>query len=379
MARRCPSSWTPPCAQDGGYRFVYTLPFDERPHAGRGHLLQRRARTGTRPRCGANIDAYIAGARLAGRSSVVREESGVLPIALSGDIERFWRDKPAQLACSGLRAGLFHATTGYSLPDAVRLADAIAALPAPVRRGATASRQVHRAQWRGQGFMRLLNRMLFFASAPASAIACCSASTPAAPLIERFYAARLTWSDKLRILTGKPPVPVGAARSHGHGQSSKPERNIIRASRDRQRIRRPGARDPPAGGRHARRLVLEQRDKPGGRAYVYEDQGFTFDAGPTVITDPTALRRAVRAGGPAHRRLRRAAAGHAVLPAVLGRRRPLRLRQRPGTRWTAQIARSSRRPTSAGYRRFLDYSQAVFDEGYVKLGARAVPATSATW
>ena len=35
--------------------------------------------------------------------------------------------------------------------------------------------------------------------------------------------------------------------------------------------------------------LLESRDKPGGRAYVYHDQGFTFDAGPTVITDPSAL------------------------------------------------------------------------------------------
>ncbi|MEZ4092846.1 FAD-dependent oxidoreductase, partial [Salmonella enterica] len=35
--------------------------------------------------------------------------------------------------------------------------------------------------------------------------------------------------------------------------------------------------------------VFESRDKPGGRAYVYHDQGFTFDAGPTVITDPSAL------------------------------------------------------------------------------------------
>ena len=35
--------------------------------------------------------------------------------------------------------------------------------------------------------------------------------------------------------------------------------------------------------------ILEKRDKPGGRAYVYEDAGFTFDAGPTVITDPTCL------------------------------------------------------------------------------------------
>ena len=32
--------------------------------------------------------------------------------------------------------------------------------------------------------------------------------------------------------------------------------------------------------------VLEKRDKPGGRAYVYEQDGFTFDGGPTIITAP---------------------------------------------------------------------------------------------
>ncbi|MEO7003443.1 MAG: phytoene desaturase [Ktedonobacterales bacterium] len=32
--------------------------------------------------------------------------------------------------------------------------------------------------------------------------------------------------------------------------------------------------------------LLEQRDKPGGRAYVYEQDGFTFDGGPTIITAP---------------------------------------------------------------------------------------------
>ena len=35
--------------------------------------------------------------------------------------------------------------------------------------------------------------------------------------------------------------------------------------------------------------LIERRDKPGGRAYVWHDQGFTFDAGPTVITDPSCL------------------------------------------------------------------------------------------
>jgi phytoene desaturase len=32
--------------------------------------------------------------------------------------------------------------------------------------------------------------------------------------------------------------------------------------------------------------VLEKRDQPGGRAYVYRQDGFTFDGGPTVITAP---------------------------------------------------------------------------------------------
>jgi len=32
--------------------------------------------------------------------------------------------------------------------------------------------------------------------------------------------------------------------------------------------------------------ILEMRDKPGGRAYVFEDQGFIYDAGPTILTAP---------------------------------------------------------------------------------------------
>ncbi len=32
--------------------------------------------------------------------------------------------------------------------------------------------------------------------------------------------------------------------------------------------------------------MLERRDQPGGRAYVYRQDGFTFDGGPTVITAP---------------------------------------------------------------------------------------------
>ncbi|MGD8497814.1 MAG: phytoene desaturase [Chromatiales bacterium] len=40
------------------------------------------------------------------------------------------------------------------------------------------------------------------------------------------------------------------------------------------------------GARGYRVTVLERLDAPGGRAYVYRQDGFTFDAGPTIITAP---------------------------------------------------------------------------------------------
>ncbi len=43
------------------------------------------------------------------------------------------------------------------------------------------------------------------------------------------------------------------------------------------------------GARGYRVTVLERLDAPGGRAYVFRQDGFTFDAGPTIITAPYLL------------------------------------------------------------------------------------------
>ncbi len=112
--------------------------------------------------------------------------------------------------------------------------------------------------------------------------------------------------------------------------------------------------------------LFEARDKPGGRAYVYEDQGFTFDAGPTVITDPSALEELFALSG------RRLADYVELLPVA-----PFyRLCWEDGTRFDyandqealdAQIARLNPADVE-GYRRFLAYSREVFREGYLKLG-----------
>ncbi|MDX6693716.1 MAG: phytoene desaturase [Blastocatellia bacterium] len=43
--------------------------------------------------------------------------------------------------------------------------------------------------------------------------------------------------------------------------------------------------------------IIEKRDKPGGRAYVYEQDGFVFDGGPTIITAPWLIQDLFKACG----------------------------------------------------------------------------------
>ena len=43
------------------------------------------------------------------------------------------------------------------------------------------------------------------------------------------------------------------------------------------------------GARGYRVTILEKLDAPGGRAYVHRQDGFTFDAGPTIVTAPFLL------------------------------------------------------------------------------------------
>ncbi len=118
-----------------------------------------------------------------------------------------------------------------------------------------------------------------------------------------------------------------------------------------------------------RTTLIEARDKPGGRAYVYEDQGFKFDAGPTVITDPSCLEELFQLSG---RNLSDYVDLMPVSPFY-------RLMWEDGfvfdysnddAALLDQIARHSPKDVE-GYRRFMQFSEAVFREGYLKLGHEA--------
>jgi phytoene desaturase len=115
--------------------------------------------------------------------------------------------------------------------------------------------------------------------------------------------------------------------------------------------------------------LIEARDKPGGRAYVYEIDGFKFDAGPTVITDPSCLEELFQLSG-------RNIADYVELMPVS----PFyRLIWEDGAvfdysnddeKLLAQIA--AKNPDDVeGYRRFMEFSEGVFREGYLKLGSEA--------
>lgn len=196
--------------QREGYRFVYVLPLEA------DRLLIEDTYYSDHPRLEvAQLRQRIGQYALAQGWQVVdtlREEQGSLPIILAGQFEAFYGEGQA-VARSGLRAGLFHPVTGYSLPEAARLADLLAStrdLSADALQ--TVLYRYRRSLWQRQRFFRLLNRMLFQAAAPTQRWRVLERFHRLPPaLIQRFYAGTSTLADKARLLSGKPPVPIGAA------------------------------------------------------------------------------------------------------------------------------------------------------------------------
>ena len=193
--------------QRDGFRFVYTLPFAPARVLIEDTYYSDSLELDVAVTRGLVFDyARRRGWTIA---AVERDETGLLPIALGGNIEAFWADAPG-VARSGLRAALFHPTTGYSLPDAVRLADRIAMLQDLSAANLHRETRAHSvAHWKAAGFYRLLDRLLFKAAEPDRRYRLIERFYHFSPeLVSRFYAGRSTAMDKARVLTGKPPVPI---------------------------------------------------------------------------------------------------------------------------------------------------------------------------
>ncbi len=113
--------------------------------------------------------------------------------------------------------------------------------------------------------------------------------------------------------------------------------------------------------------IFEKRDLPGGRAYVFRDQGFTFDAGPTVITAPDCLEELFGLTG---KKMSDYVQLQSVMPFY-------RLHFPDGSHFDysnddqslfAQIAELNPDDVE-NYKRFLSYSEEVFHAGYTELAS----------
>jgi lycopene beta-cyclase len=196
--------------QDDGFRFMYVLPWTadsvliEDTHYSRDPAV--------------DFELYqkeilnYAQAKSWTVERILGSEQGSLPIPLFG------QEKPETGATPtiGVRAGLFHPTTGYSIYEAIMIAECLAResswVAADISKKLT---QLTDERWRQHEFYRRLNNMMFLASADDQRYRVLEKFYEHEEgLVARFYAGLTSARDKLAILSGKPPVPVSKGLYH---------------------------------------------------------------------------------------------------------------------------------------------------------------------
>lgn len=180
-----------------GFRFMYVLPFEPLrilvedtyfSNTAELDLVALRKRT---------LD-YVKSLGLE-VSDVLREEVGVLPMPCQRTAE-FSAESPLKLGYAG---GWFHPTTGYSLPLAARVAQVFSQPLNAWRERLQELGSLHARQFR---FAAFLNRLLFQGFKPEQRWNVFSRFYGFdEAMIARFYALRMTHSDRFRVLCGRPP------------------------------------------------------------------------------------------------------------------------------------------------------------------------------
>jgi phytoene desaturase len=112
--------------------------------------------------------------------------------------------------------------------------------------------------------------------------------------------------------------------------------------------------------------LLEQRDQPGGRAYVYRDAGYVFDAGPTVVTAPYLIEELFSLCG---RKMADYLTLLPVSPFYRVRFHDGRYFEYSGnTEQMLEQIRAWSPPDVDGYLRFIEESERIFQVGFEQLG-----------
>lgn len=189
--------------QKDGYRFIYYLPWNHQ------RLLIEDTRYSINPvndfsSFKKDILALIAekGWKI---KSILREETGALPIPLSKPIFKE-EGKTINLA------GIFHDTTGYSFPDAVKLVELISHSSFRFGEVKKLVRFYRDCREEDRAFFRTLNKLMFKASEDHLRYKVFEHfyRLPE-PYVKKFYSGQMNVWERMRIFIGKPPVPVSRA------------------------------------------------------------------------------------------------------------------------------------------------------------------------
>lgn len=188
--------------QIDGFRFIYSLPFSPT------RLLIEDTRYSLSPEINdselkQSIINYSEerGWRI---KKILRMERGILPLPLSE--VTFKESEAVQLG------GLFHDTTGYSLPDAVRLIERLLEKRPSRENFQKVVENYRHERLSDRSFFRLLNRFMFRASSDADRYRMLEFFYRHSPqLISQFYSGELSTFEKLRFFLGRPPVSIISA------------------------------------------------------------------------------------------------------------------------------------------------------------------------
>ena len=194
--------------QLGGYRFVSCLPFtpheilvEDTYYVDGADLSETEVQ--------ARLDRYIQDKGWSD-NEIIHQESGVLPTKLAIDSSRFekWAHESGQATPIGIRAGYYHAVTGYSLPQAMKsawlIADKIKSDGGKLGAAQVEMDQHEFDHYREEKFLRFLNRMFQTAKPEKRYKVLQGFYGLPKDLIERFYAGKYSRKDQLRILLNRP-------------------------------------------------------------------------------------------------------------------------------------------------------------------------------
>ncbi|HOJ04346.1 MAG TPA: phytoene desaturase [Bacteroidota bacterium] len=111
--------------------------------------------------------------------------------------------------------------------------------------------------------------------------------------------------------------------------------------------------------------LLEKLDKPGGRAYVFEQDGYSFDAGPTVITAPWLIHELFELFGKRSEDYVRIVPVHPFYRIYFHDKSYFEYNNEPG--FIEENIRKFNPADVEGYREFMKRTKPIFEKGFIEL------------